>query len=128
MRSGSPRTSLGRRGRPPPAKRALAGRPGPRAAGARPAAPGAEARAHDHAGEASLPHREGEIAVVAVEKAVAFVEAADFVQERSAEAEADAVHRRHVDHGRRHARTALEAVGDGAPDGAPVAPDPPRAP
>src|SRR5882724_4558910 len=43
-----------------------------------------EGRAHDHAALPGLPHRERELAVVAVEEAVALVEAADLIQQGAA--------------------------------------------
>src|SRR5262249_61309585 len=88
------------------------------------ATPMNEARVHDRAGEPPLAHCEREIAVVAVKEPVTFVEAADFVEERVPEAQADAVDSRHLDHGRLHAGAALEAVDDGAPDVAAVAAHP----
>src|SRR5262249_37738121 len=54
-------------------------------------------------------------------------EAADLVEERAPEAQADAVDGRHLDNRRLHAGAALEAVDDGAPDVAAVAPHPSRA-
>src|SRR6266487_1806893 len=74
-----------------------------------------------------LAHGEGEIAVIAVKEAVALVEAAHLPEQRAAQGQADAVHRRHLDPRRGHAGGVREAVNDGASDIAPVAAEPTRA-
>src|SRR6266498_5719276 len=83
---------------------------------ARSPAPMDKRRVDHHAAEPSLPHGEREIAIIAVEEAVVFVEAADRLEEGAAQAEADPVHRRSSDLG-----ATLEAVHDGASHVTPVA-------
>ena len=100
---------------------------GRRGGGAGAAAVMDEARVHHQAAQALLAHCERELAVVAVEEAVALVEAAGLRQHRAPHREADPVDRGGLDGVALHVGAPLERVDDGASDVAAVAAQSPDA-
>src|SRR5438105_8096793 len=71
-------------------------------------------RVHDHTAAPRLAHGEREIAIIAVEEAVTLVEAADGLERRAAQAEADAIDNGDLLPRRAHRGAFGEAVDDRA--------------
>jgi hypothetical protein len=93
--------------------------------GARAPAPVHEGRVHHRAAPARLAHRERQLAIVAVEEAVALVEAPDALENRAGHEQAHPVHRRHLHHRLPDRGVARERVHDGPAHVPPVAAEPP---
>src|SRR5262245_4768681 len=82
---------------------------------------------HHRASPARLADREGEVTVVSMKKAIAFIEATDRFEDRPAQGEAHAVHRRHFGHGTFERRAPGQGVNDASPGIAAVGADFPGA-